>query len=111
MAVLKRGAVAAPGRTHVEFPVASLGGSLIASSLATLGEQLALLDAARNDRGNGLPALFAAAVLDADGEPFWSAEQWSTWIASHMVEAVDVEVAVLRAWGMTKDAAEATRKN
>jgi hypothetical protein len=111
MALLKRGTVPAPGRTRIEVEIPALGGSVIASSLATVGEQLALLDAARTNRGEGLPQLFAASVLDADGEPLWTQAEWSTWIAANMAGAVDIEVAVLRSWGMGRDAAKDAEKN
>lgn len=111
MAVLKRGAVPAPGRTRVEVEVPALGGAVIASSLATVGEQLALLDTVQKDRGAGLPRMLAAAVLDADGEPLWSEDEWSVWLASHMGDTTALELAVLRAWGLGRDAAKDAEKN
>jgi hypothetical protein len=110
MALLKRGSCA-PGRTRIEFEIPALGGSLIASSLQSLGAQLDLLDLARVNRGEGLPKLFSASVLDADGEPFWTEAEWSVWISGHMTDAMAVEVAVLRAWGVGREATDAAKKN
>ena len=111
MALLKRGQVAAPGRTRIEIEVPAMGGAVLCSSLATIGEQLALLDAARVNRGEGLPRMFAACVLDADGEPLMSEADWSMWVAANMGAAFGIEAGVLRAWGLTGDAVKESEKN
>jgi hypothetical protein len=111
MALLKRSQIAAPGRTQLEVDVPALGGSVLVSSLATIGEQLTLLDAARSNRGEGLPRLFAACVLDADGEPLMGEAHWAMWVAANMGAAFEIEAGVLRAWGLGRDAVKDAEKN
>lgn len=83
MAVLSRDSVFAPTLRRETVPVPSLNGDVIVRGLK-LSERLRLRGLAQDAAGSANPdrfvsELLAVAVVDADGNPFWSADEWDIW--------------------------------
>lgn len=90
MALLKRDNVTAPTLRKETVPVASLGGEVIVRGLM-LSERMMLREKAHAARESGggdrfIAELLACAVIDEDGKPLFSAEQWDIWAAANPAE-------------------------
>jgi hypothetical protein len=70
-----------------------------------------VIDSARSDPANAIPRLLEKSVIDADGEQFWSSEQWATWGASEFEGALALYQAAQRICGIGKLAQDAAEKN
>lgn len=90
MALLKRGNVTGPTLRKETVPVPSLGGDVVVRGLM-LSERLGLREKAQaaKEAGGGdrfVAELLACSVVDADGHPLFTAEQWDIWAADHPAE-------------------------
>jgi hypothetical protein len=110
MGVLRRSDVAAPALQQEEVDVPALGGSVIVRAMP-LNLLFEVIDSARSDPSNAVPKLLALSVIDAEGEPFWTTEQWSTWGASEFEATLALYQAAQRVCGIGKLAQENTEKN
>lgn len=84
--MLKRDNIAAPQRRMqvVRVDAAPFNGEVGVRQLM-LGEWLAAEEAAKGARDARLfPHLLAACVVDADGLPVWTADQWDLWAVEHV---------------------------
>jgi hypothetical protein len=100
--MLKRDNLAAPERRTEACPVAAppFGGGEVAVRQLTLTEWQACEQASAAARDLRLfPHLLAAAVVDADGLPVWTAEQWDLWAVQHTAAFGTLLEAVLRVNG------------
>lgn len=80
--MLKRDNITPPTRRSAKVSVPGLGGDVLVRQLS-LTEGLAI--AASDTGGAGsLVNLLATAVVDADGLPIYSAEQWDIWAVDHV---------------------------
>lgn len=110
MAVLRRVDLASPVLHQEEVEVPALGGAVIVRAMP-LNVLFDVIDSARADSANAVPKLLAQSVVDADGEPLWSAEQWATWGASQFEATLALYQAAQRVCGIGKLAQDATEKN
>jgi hypothetical protein len=110
MGVLRRAEIAAPALHEEEVNVPALGGSVIVRAMP-LNLLFEVIDSARSEPQNAVPKLLALSVRDADGEQFWTTEQWSTWGASEFEATLALYQAAQRVCGIGKLAQEATEKN
>jgi hypothetical protein len=110
MAVLRRADLPAPALRQEEVEVPALGGAVIVRAMP-LNALFDVIEAARAAPANAVPSLLAASVIDADGEQFWTAEQWATWGATEFEGALALYQAAQRVCGIGKLAQEATEKN
>lgn len=110
MAVLRRSDLAAPALQQEEVNVPALGGSVVVRAMP-LNLLFEVIDSARTDPANAVPRLLSHSVMDADGEPLWTTEQWATWGASEFDAALALYQAAQRVCGIGKLAQEATEKN
>ena len=110
MAALKRASVAAPVLPKEAVAVASLGGDLIVRGLL-LTERLSVqskITALQQDAGSAggvhalLPMLLALCVLDADGVPLWTQDQWQAFGAQQQNEAIALFNAAWRLSGFNQ---------
>lgn len=86
---LKKSEIKPPVLKKEAVPVASLGGEVVVRALK-LSERLALFS--NRDEGGQVYAhiaeLLAVAVVDADGMPIWSSDDWDVWAAGHVDESL-----------------------
>lgn len=109
--MLNRANIAAPMRRSRSIAIAAPpfnGGEVAARSLS-MGEWIACEEAAAGARSARLfPHLLAAAIVDVDGLPVWTAEDWDVWAAQNTAAFGDVLQAALEVNGR---AGEDTQKN
>ena len=110
MAVLRRADLPAPALRQEEVEVPALGGAVIVRAMP-LNVLFDVIEAARSNPANAVPSLLAQSVIDADGEQFWTAEQWSTWGAIEFEGALALYQAAQRVCGIGKLAQESAEKN
>lgn len=113
MAVLKRGAVAAPTVPKETIEVPALGGEvivrglLLTERLASQNQMVALRKAQADHTGDLnaiIPVLLALCVLDADSLPLWTQDQWQAFGARHPAQAVELFNAAWRLSGFDEAA-------
>lgn len=87
-----------PRETHECAP---LGGEVVVRGLL-LRERLALFDDANSGgvRFGHLSAVLAACVLDADGKPVFTIDEWETFGAQHMEAALQLFAVAQRLSGL-----------
>lgn len=103
MALIKRDALPKPARRTEAVPVADFGGDVVVRRLG-LTE---LADVRGDTQGVAFVArLLAAAVLDADDLPVFTAEEWSLWGRDHEAEFQALSTAVLRLNGGDAESAK-----
>lgn len=117
MAVLKRGDIAPPVTPKETMEVPALGGEVVVRGLL-LSERMAvqkqivsLRRAEADDTGTVhaiLPVMLALCVLDADGLPLWTQDQWQAFGGTHADQAVTL---FNSAWRLSGFDAEAETKN
>jgi len=105
MAVVQRGSVAEPTLPKQTVEVEALGGEVVVRGLLlverlAMNNKLATMRAATRDRAAGapydpeqdlniaIPMLLALCVLDADGVPLWSEQQWQVFGGQHQNQAL-----------------------
>ena len=97
MSVLKRADIAPPtplGREVV--PVAELGGEVVVRGM-TLTERLVVTATeGRVEQYGGIAFALSRCVLDADGEPLMSQDEWEAWGTDHVEAAIGLFVVVKR---------------
>ena len=112
MPMIKRDAVVHAERKREEVEVPALGGSVAVVQMG-LGTRLAAESVAskqdRNDPASvysTIPHVLAGCVVDADGMPLMSAEQWSIFGASQSNRAAAIELfnTAMRLSGVSEDA-------
>ncbi len=117
MAVIKRASVVAPTVPKETVQVDALGGEVVVRGLL-LSERMAvqkkivtLRKAEATDEGNVhaiLPVLLALCVLDADGLPLFTHDEWQAFGARHPAQAVGL---FNTAWTLSGFDADAEAKN
>lgn len=107
MAILKRANIAPPAPPSEAVQVDAMGGEVVVRGLL-LRDRLALATAGGADKFGQVSALLAASVVDADGEPVWTQQQWEAFGARHFEEALRLFVVAQRLSGLD---AEETEKN
>lgn len=86
MAILERGAIAAPTLPKRTVEVPELGGEVIVRGLL-LADRLAVLSGDKLDFSR-ISRLLASTVVLADGLPMWTAAEWEEFGAAHFDAAV-----------------------
>ena len=102
MAVIKRGEVPAPTLAKQTVDMPTLGGDVVVRGLL-LTERLALVagmahtpadddatPASRTALYAVMPTLLAQAVVDADGLPLWTADEWQVFGSAHEAKAIEL---------------------
>ena len=117
MTVIKRGEVPAPVLPKETVEVEALGGEVVVRGML-LTERLAVqkrITSLRKAEANGLddvhailPVMLALCVLDADGLPVFTQDQWQTFGAEHAGQAVAL---FNTAWRLSGFDTEAEAKN
>lgn len=105
MATLKKGSIAAPALAQEEVEVPSLGGTLMVRALP-LTALAGVMARARTNPEASLPALLAVTVLDADGQQFWSEQEWDLFAGGHLADAVKLHQAAQRVCGLDTEGLE-----
>lgn len=104
VAVLKKGAIAAPTLPRRTVDVPSLGGAVVVRGLK-LSQRLAMavgVDA--EDRFRMVPAMLAVTVVDAADEPIFTESQWEEFGAAHLGDAMTLFDAARALSGMDEAA-------
>ncbi len=106
---LKKSEIKPPVLRKEAVPVASLGGEVVVRALK-LSERLHMFSAAGDDGRHytHIADLLAVAVVDADGLPIWTADEWDTWASAHVEESVALFEVAKKLSGLD---AEAVAKN
>lgn len=102
---LTRLTVAAPMLPKETHDCPALGGEVIIRGLP-LSQRLALMDAAGGDRYLNAARMLHACVIDPDGEPLLSLEQWEAFGAMHFDEALRLARVAQRLSGLDREADE-----
>lgn len=98
MAIVKRGAVPAPVLPKETVEVPALGGEVVVRGLL-LTEYLRMknrIATASKDSSEAdgiysiLPPLLATCVLDADGQPLWTEDEWQAFGAKEPGQALEL---------------------
>ncbi len=106
MALLKKSQIAPPVLPKETVDVPELGGEVVVRGLL-FSERLALF-ARVDEKGKAfadIPQLLAQTVIDGDGEPVFTAEQWEAFGASHMEALLRVFAVARRLSGLDAEAA------
>lgn len=105
---LKKAEIKPPVLPKEAVEVAELGGEVVVRGLL-LRERLALFDAANgSERYGHLSAVLAASVIDGDGEPIYTAQEWEEFGAVHFEAALKLFNVARRLSGLD---AEERKKN
>lgn len=110
MSMLKREGIAHAERKREEVEVAALGGSVAIVQMGLATRLAAESVASKQDRDDPaavyatIPHVLAGCVLDADGAPLMSPEQWSLFGVSHRNEAIELFNTAMRLSGIGEDA-------
>lgn len=106
MALLKKSQIASPVLPKETVDVAELGGEVVIRGLL-FSERLALF-ARVDEKGKAfaeIPQLLALTVIDGDGEPVFTAEQWEAFGARHMETLLHLFSIAKRLSGLDAEAA------
>lgn len=106
MAILKKANIQAPTLPKETVDVPELGGEVVVSGLL-LKDRIELFAAAETG-GAQLSRLLAATVLDADGVPVYTQEEWEQFGAQHFAAALRLFDVARRLSGLD---AEVAKKN
>jgi hypothetical protein len=99
MTVLKRSDIPRPSLPKETVKVKSLGGEVVARAME-LGHRVEFSlqsDMAWPER---LSPVLARCIVDADGEPIFSAEEWEAWGGKHAREALELWAVVRKLSGI-----------
>jgi hypothetical protein len=104
---LKKADIKPPVLPREAVEVVELGGEVVVRGLL-LRERLALFDDAREDgaRFGHLSAVLAACVVDADGKPVYTADEWEQFGATHFEAALKLFAAAQRLSGLDVEGAK-----
>ena len=99
MAVLKKSSVTTPVLPKEQVPVEALGGEVIVQAL-TLGDRLDLSVDGVRKLSNLMPVTLSKCVVDRDGEPIFSAQEWDVWGANNIDAVISLFDVVQRLSGV-----------
>lgn len=110
--LIKRETLAHVDRRREEVAVEALGGSVAVIQMGLATRLAAEAVATRQDRSDPasvyvtIPHVLAGCVVDADGMPLMSPEQWSVFGAMHREVAIDLFNTAMRLSGIGDESAE-----
>lgn len=110
MAMLKREGIVHAERKREEVEIAALGGSVAVVQMGLVTRLAAESVASKQDRDSPaavyatVPHVLAGCVLDADGAPLMTAEQWSQFGISNRNEVIQLFNTAMRLSGISEDA-------
>lgn len=105
---LDRSQIPAPVLPKEAVPVPSLGGEVIVHGLL-LRDRLRLFAEAREEgavRYASVSSMLAATVTGGDGKPLYTVDEWETFGALHLDEALDLFAVAKRLSGLDSEDAE-----
>lgn len=110
MPLIKRDTIAHTERKREEVEVAALGGSVAVVQMGLATRLAVEAVASRQDRADPaavyvtIPHVLAGCVLDADGVPLMSPDQWSVFGVANREVVIDLFNAAMRLSGIGEDA-------
>ena len=108
--MLKREGIVHAERKREEVEVPALGGSVAVVQMGLATRLAAESVATKQDRNDPagvyatIPHVLAGCVLDAEGAPLMTPEQWSLFGVKHRNEVIDLFNAAMRLSGVGEDA-------